>query len=86
MGLFSPPTFQEWTGPSLGLCSKELFGGARKFFFTLYCISMCRAKGEFFDFTLSALFDPPCDDGLNKQSILGVVYIPREPKKEGRHR
>lgn len=84
--LFSPPAFREWTSPSFGLCSKELFGGARKFFLTLYCISMCRTRSELFDFTLSDLFDPQCDDGLNKQSILGVVYTPSEPKKEGRHR
>lgn len=84
--LFPPPAFRQWIGPSLGLCSKELFGGPRKFFFTLYWISMRRTRSKFFVFTLSAVFATQCDDGPYKPSILGVVYTPREPRKEGRQR
>lgn len=84
--LFPPPAFRQWIVLSLGLCSKELFGGPRKFFFTLNWISMRRIRSKFFVFILSAVFAIQCDDELYKPSILGVVYTPREPRKEGRQR
>lgn len=46
---------------------------------------MCQTRGKFFDFTLSAVFATQCDDGLHKQSNLGVVYthLENQRRKEG---
>lgn len=54
--LYSQPlTFRQWTIPSLGLCSRELFGGLRKFFFTLHVIFVSLKKKKFIVFTIACL-------------------------------
>lgn len=56
MSLCAPPqAFQQWTIPSLGLCSRELFGVPRKFFFTLHFIFVWQKEGKLFVFVTTWL-------------------------------
>lgn len=81
-----PQTFQQWISPLLGLCSRELFGGPRKFFFTLHDNFAWQKKGEIF-FSVVAWFARDSRYRRTRRAqYLGRGTHLGEPKKEGRHR
>lgn len=78
-----PQPFRQWIRPSFGLCSRELFGGSRKFFFTLRVIFVCLRKGNFFVFSIACLVVYSVSTDY-KNTVFGAWYTTKQPETEGR--
>lgn len=83
--LATPQTFQHWISPLLGLCSRELFGGPRKFFLTLHDNFAWQKKGEIFPFCYCLVCPWLSVSTAEPNTVSRAWYTPKgEPKKEGK--
>lgn len=78
-----PQTFQQWISPLLGLCSRELFGGPRKFFFTLHDNTAWQKKGENLYFCYRFVRPRLLVSTNEASTVTWAWYTPRRAK-EGR--
>lgn len=82
-----PQTFLQWSSPSLGLCSRELFGGPRKFFFTLHDHFVWQKEGKIFVFVIAWFArNSRCRRTSRAQYLGRGTHLESQRRKEGRHR
>lgn len=80
-----PETFLQWSSPSLGLCSRELFGGPRKFSFTLHDNFVWQKEGRIFLFVIAWFARHSRCRRTSRAQYLGRgAHLESQRRKEGR--